>query len=54
MENCMKLTESQMQNRSNINLENGETTTFIELLNKENNAFSLDNENINKGYPILK
>ena len=54
MENCMKLTESQMQNKSNINLENGETTTFIELLNKENNAFSLDNKNINKGYPILK
>ena len=42
-----------MKNKSNITLEDGSTSTFIELLNKEDNIFSIDQGNKNKGYPIL-
>lgn len=54
VENCMQLSEAQIKNKENIILENGSTTSFLELLNKEEDYFIEDTENTNKGYPVLK
>ena len=54
LENCLQLSEKQMKNQENIKLEDGSTTTFLALLNKEEEYFMEDTENKNNEYPVLK
>ena len=54
LENCLQLSEKQMKNQENIKLEDGSTTTFLALLNKEEEYFMEDTENKNKGYPVFE
>lgn len=54
LENCMQLSEVQMKNKESINLEDGNVTTFLELLNKGGTYFMEDIKNNNKGYPIFE
>lgn len=54
VENCMQLLEKQMKNQESITLEDGSTTSFVVLLNKEGEYFKEDTKNENQGYPILK
>ena len=54
LENCLQLSEKQMKNQENIKLEDGSTTTFLALLNKEEEYFMEDTENNNKGYPVFE
>ena len=53
LDNCLKLSEAQMQNKENISLTEG-SITFLELLNKEGTYFIEDTKNSNKGYPVLE
>ena len=43
-----------MKNQEEIILEDGSTTGFLILLNKEGEYFVEDTKNDNQGYPILK
>ncbi len=54
LDNCMQLSEKQMKNQESITLEDGSTTSFLILLNKEGEYFMEDTKNDNQGYPILK
>ena len=54
IDNCMQLSEKQMKNQENITLEDGGTTSFLALLNKEEEGFIEDTKNDNQGYPILR
>lgn len=53
LDNCLKLSETQMKNKESISLTEG-SITFLELLNKEGTYFIEDTKNSNKGYPVLE
>lgn len=53
MNDCLKLTEQQMKNQEEIQLDDGSTSKLVDLLNKEEVVFIEDTEGINNGYPIL-